>query len=185
MLLTLPLVPLFMWLIGTYTADLTRERWQALRALSNHFLDVVRGLPTLRAFGRARDEAAIVGEVSDRYRQATMETLRMSFLSGSVLELAATIGVAIVAVTSGRPARRRHLGLQAGLRVIVLAPSCICRSAGSAPNTTPVPTGWRWPERLFGLLDAPAAAGVGGPPRRPAPRWPGGARTGLVFVPVP
>ena len=63
MLLTLPLVPVFMWLIGTYTADRTRERWQALRALSSHFLDVVRGLPTLRAFGRAREEAAIVGEV--------------------------------------------------------------------------------------------------------------------------
>ena len=101
MLLTLPLVPVFMWLIGTYTADRTRERWQALRALSSHFLDIVRGLPTLRAFGRAREEAAIVGEVSDRYRRATMETLRISFLSGSVLELAAMIGVAIVAVTAG------------------------------------------------------------------------------------
>ena len=88
MALTLPLVPVFMWLIGTYTADRTQERWQALRALSRHFLDVVRGLPTLRAVGRAGDEAAVVAEVSDRYRRATIETLRISFLSGSVLELA-------------------------------------------------------------------------------------------------
>ena len=58
MLLTLPLVPVFMWLIGRYTEQRTRERWQALRRLSTHFLDVVRGLPTLRAFGRAEDQAA-------------------------------------------------------------------------------------------------------------------------------
>ena len=93
MLLTLPLVPVFMWLIGSYTEERTRERWQALRWLSTHFLDVVRGLPTLRAFGRAGAQAR-VGAVSERYRRATMETLRVSFLSGSVLELAATLGVA-------------------------------------------------------------------------------------------
>ena len=61
----------------------------------------MRGLPTLRAFGRGTDEVAVIAEVSERYRKATMETLRISFLSGSVLELAATIGVALVAVTAG------------------------------------------------------------------------------------
>src|SRR4051812_12988293 len=101
MLLTLPLVPVFMALIGRHTEQRTRERWQALRRLSSHFLDVVRGLPTLRAFDRAHDEAAAVAEVSERYRAATMATLRVSFLSGSVLELAATLGVALVAVTTG------------------------------------------------------------------------------------
>ena len=101
LLLTLPLVPVFMWLIGRYTEDQTRRRWQSLRLLSTHFLDVVRGLPTLRAFNRAEAQAANVAEVSDRYRQATMATLRVSFLSGSVLELAATLGVALAAVTVG------------------------------------------------------------------------------------
>src|SRR4029077_15379623 len=67
MLLTLPLVPVFMWLIGTYTEERTRERWEALRDLSIHFLDVVRGLPTLRALGRARAEAERIGVVSERY----------------------------------------------------------------------------------------------------------------------
>ena len=57
MLLTLPLVPVFMWLIGRYTEERTRERWLALRLLSTHFLDVVRGLPTLRAFNRGRAQA--------------------------------------------------------------------------------------------------------------------------------
>ena len=100
MLLTLPLVPVFMWLIGRYTEQRTQERWQALRLLSTHFLDVVRGLPTLRAFGRAQQQATTLAEVSELYRCATMDTLRVSFLSGSVLELAATLGVALVAVAA-------------------------------------------------------------------------------------
>ena len=101
MLLTLPLVPVFMWLIGRYTEQRTRERWQALQLLSAHFLDVLRGLPTLRAFNRGAAQTATVAAVGERYRRATMETLRVSFLSGSVLELAATLGVALVAVTVG------------------------------------------------------------------------------------
>ena len=68
MLLTLPLVPVFMWLVGRYTERRARERWQALALLSNHFLDVVRGLPTLRAFNRARAQAERIAEVSDEYR---------------------------------------------------------------------------------------------------------------------
>ena len=169
MLLTLPLVPVFMWLIGTYTADRTRERWQALRALSSHFLDVVRGLPTLRAFGRARDEAAIVGEVSDRYRRATMETLRLSFLSGSVLELAATIGVALVAVTAGVRLVDGSLGLQAGLAVIVLAPELYLpfRRLGAEYHSSA--DGLAVADRLFALLDAPAASGTGGRRLAPSP----------------
>src|SRR5262249_24540565 len=117
MVLTLPLVPVFMWLIGRYTEQRTRERWQALRRLSSHFLDAVRGLPTLRALGRADDEVAVLASVSERYRATTMETLRVSFLSGSVLELAATLGVALVAVTAGVRLVGGDLGLQAGLVV--------------------------------------------------------------------
>jgi thiol reductant ABC exporter CydD subunit len=169
MLLTLPLVPVFMWLIGTYTAERTRERWHALRALSSHFLDVVRGLPTLRAFGRARDEAAMVGAISDRYRRATMETLRLSFLSGSVLELAATIGVALVAVTAGVRLVDGSLGLQAGLAVIVLAPELYLpfRRLGAEYHSSA--DGLAVADRLFALLDAPAASGAGGMRLAPSP----------------
>ncbi|MGZ4203233.1 MAG: ABC transporter transmembrane domain-containing protein, partial [Thermoleophilaceae bacterium] len=81
MMLTLPLVPLFMWLIGRYTQQRTRERWDALRHLSGHFLDVVRGLPTLRAFNRAEAQAGSIAQAGERYHQATMSTLRVSFLS--------------------------------------------------------------------------------------------------------
>ncbi len=169
MLLTLPLVPVFMWLIGTYTADRTRERWHALRALSGHFLDVVRGLPTLRAFGRANRQAQIVGEASERYRKTTMETLRISFLSGSVLELAATIGVALVAVTAGIRLVGGSLGLQAGLTVIILAPELYLpyRRLGAEYHASA--DGLAVAERMFELLDAPAAVGAGGPMLAPNP----------------
>ena len=157
MLLTLPLVPVFMWLIGRYTEQRTRERWQALRRLSTHFLDVVRGLPTLRAFGRAEDQVRVVGEVGERYRAATMETLRVSFLSGSVLELAATLGVALVAVTTGCGSSDGSLGLEAGLTVIVLAPELYLplRRLGAEYHASA--DGLAVAERMFALLDAPAA----------------------------
>ena len=169
MLLTLPLVPVFMWLIGLYTEQRTRERWQALRQLSSHFLDVVRGLPTLRAFGRSQVQVAALGQVSERYRQATMQTLRVSFLSGSVLELAATLGVALVAVTTGVRLAGGGLSLQAGLTVIVLAPELYLpfRRLGAEYHASA--DGLAVAERMFALLDAPAAAALGGPLLAPSP----------------
>jgi thiol reductant ABC exporter CydD subunit len=122
MLLTLPLVPVFMWLLGRYTEHRAAERWDALRILAHHFADVVRGLPTLRAFNRSQAQREQIELVSDRYRVATMGTLRVAFLSGTVLELAATIGVALVAVTVGVRLVDGGIGFQAGLTVLVLAP---------------------------------------------------------------
>jgi thiol reductant ABC exporter CydD subunit len=169
MLLTLPLVPVFMWLIGRYTEQRTRERWLALRRLSSHFIDVVRGLPTLRALGRADDEVAVLASVSDRYRATTMETLRVSFLSGSVLELAATVGVALVAVTAGVRLVGGDLGLQAGLVVIVLAPELYLpyRRLGAEYHASA--DGLAVAERMFALLDAPDAVPAGGSQRAPSP----------------
>jgi len=122
MVITLPLVPVFMWLIGRYTEERTRERWDALRLLGNHYLDVMRGLPTLRAFNRSKAQAAAIADVSEQFRRTTMSTLRVGFLSGSVLELAATLGIALVAVTVGVRLDDGRLGLQAGLTVLLLAP---------------------------------------------------------------
>jgi thiol reductant ABC exporter CydD subunit len=122
MLLTLPLVPVFMWLVGRYTERRTERRREALRLLAVHFLDVVRGLPTLRAFNRGRVQTERIEQVSDEYRRATMSTLRVAFLSGTVLELAATLGIALVAVTVGVRLAEGGLGLEAGLTVLVLAP---------------------------------------------------------------
>src|SRR5690242_11941651 len=158
MLLTLPLVPLFMWLIGRYTEQRTRERWQALRELSSHFLDVVRGLPTLRAFNRGRAQAQSIADVSERYRRATMGTLRVSFLSGAVLELAATLGVALVAVTIGVRLVDGGLGLQAGLTVLVLAPELYLpfRRLGAEYHASA--DGLAVADEMFALIDAAPAA---------------------------
>ena len=167
LLLTLPLVPLFMWLIGRYTEEQTRKRWESLRLLSGHFLDVVRGLPTLRAFNRGEEQAASVAEVSERYREATMATLRMSFLSGSVLELAATLGVALAAVTVGVRLVDGGIGLQAGLTVLVLAPELYqpLRRLGAEFHASA--DGLAVAERMLDLIDADPARTVA--PQAPAP----------------
>jgi len=169
LLLTLPLVPVFMWLIGRYTAERTRERWLALRLLSTHFLDVVRGLPTLRAFNRGRAQATTIEEVGERYRRAAMGTLRVGFLSGSVLELAATLGVALVAVTVGVRLVDGGLGLRAGLTVLILAPELYAplRQLGAQFHASA--DGLAVAERLLGLLEAPAAVGRGGRLVPPSP----------------
>jgi ATP-binding cassette, subfamily C, bacterial CydD len=169
MLLTLPLVPVFMWLIGRFSEERTLERWQSLRLLSTHFLDVVRGLPTLRAFGRGRAQAETMDAVGERYRRATMGTLRVSFLSGAVLELAATLGVALVAVTVGVRLVDGTLGLRAGLTVLVLAPELYLplRRLGAHFHTSA--EGLAVAERMLDLLDAPGGLEAAGRVRAPSP----------------
>jgi ATP-binding cassette, subfamily C, bacterial CydD len=166
MLLTLPLVPVFMWLIGRYTERRTRERWQALRRLSTYFLDVVRGLPTLRAFNRSEAQAEQIASVSDRYRRTTMGTLRVAFLSGAVLELAATLGIALVAVTVGVRLVEGGLGLEAGLTVLVIAPELYLPLRNLAAQYHASADGLAVAERLLDLLEDSEGwpAGVGVPP---------------------
>jgi thiol reductant ABC exporter CydD subunit len=161
MLLTLPLVPVFMWLVGRYTERRARERWQALAVLSGHFLDVVRGLPTLRAFNRGEAQAARIAEVSDRYRRTTMETLRAAFLSGAVLELAATLGVALVAVTVGVRLVEGGLGFETALTVLVLAPELYAPLRNLAAQFHASADGLAVAGRLLDLVDAPPAVGSG------------------------
>jgi ATP-binding cassette, subfamily C, bacterial CydD len=169
MLLTLPLVPVFMWLIGRYTEEQTRERWLSLRLLSTHFLDVVRGLPTLRAFNRSRGQTAAIADVSERYRRATMGTLRVGFLSGAVLELAATLGVALVAVTVGVRLVGGGIGLQSALTVLVLAPELYLplRQLGAQFHASA--DGRAVAERILALLDAPPEVTLGGERLPPSP----------------
>jgi thiol reductant ABC exporter CydD subunit len=120
--LTVPLIPLFMVLIGLYTRNATDRQWRALSLLSGHFLDVVAGLPTLKAFGRAKVQAQRMAEVDARYRRATMGVLRVSFLSSLVLELLASLSVAVVAVSIGLRLLDGDLDLRTGLVVLILAP---------------------------------------------------------------
>ena len=187
MTLTLPLVPVFMWLVGRATEQHTKERWGALRLLSVHFLDVVRGLPTLRAFNRAEDEGARLRAVGDRYRRTTMSTLRVGFLSGSVLELAATLGVALVAVTVGVRLVGGSLGLEAGLTVLVLAPELYLPLRRLGAEYHACADGLAVADRMLGLIDAAPAAAASGRRRLPpsSGRRTGAARRRVVRVPVP
>jgi ATP-binding cassette subfamily C protein CydD len=169
MALTLPLVPVFMWLIGRASEQRARERWHALRRLSNHFLDVVRGLPTLRAFNRGQSQAETIAEVSEQHRVATMGTLRLSFLSGSVLELAATLGVALVAVTIGVRLVDGGVGLQVAMTVLVLAPELYLPLRRLGAEFHASADGLAVAERMLALLDAPATAVAGGGQRAPSP----------------
>nr|WP_216659085.1 thiol reductant ABC exporter subunit CydD [Nocardioides sp. zg-1230] len=120
--LTLPLVPVFAVLVGLTTRDRARTQWRELEALSGHFLDVVRGLPTLVAHRRARAQVETIRSVTHRYRRATVDTLKVAFASSSVLELVATLSVALVAVTVGLRLASGTIGFEVALTVLLLAP---------------------------------------------------------------
>ncbi len=122
LLLTAPLIPLFMVLIG-HTADaLTRRRWTALSRMGAHFLDVLQGLTTLKLLGRSREQVAAIARVSDRFREATMGVLRVAFLSALVLELVATLSTAVVAVQVGLRLLYGRLAFEQAFFVLLLAP---------------------------------------------------------------
>lgn len=120
--LTLPLLPVFAALIGKATADASDRRWRAMAALAGHFLDMMRGLPTLSAYGRANRQSITIREVSQRHRTATVATLKLAFLSSAALELLATISVALVAVSVGIRLTWGSIELGSGLAAILLAP---------------------------------------------------------------
>jgi len=119
---TLPIIPVFAVLIGLQTRAQTERQWQLLARLGGHFLDVVEGLPTLKLFGRAQAQIAVIGEVTDAHRRATMRTLRVAFLSALVLELSAAIATALVAVEVGLRLLAGHLPYQTALLVLLLTP---------------------------------------------------------------
>ncbi len=130
----IPLIPVFMVLIGQYTQDRTDRQWAALQRLAGHFHDVLVGLVTLRLFGRAEAQVANVRATADRYRVAIMRTLRVAFLSALALELLATLSVALVAVEVGMRLTTGQLVLSTALVVLLLAPevSMPIRRVGAA-----------------------------------------------------
>lgn len=119
---TVPLIPVFMVLIGWTTQRQQHRQWRTLELLSGHFLDVVAGLPTLKVFGRAKAQADSIRTVSEQYRRTTMTVLRVSFLSSLTLELLASLSVALVAVEIGIRLVDGSLSFFVGLFVLLLAP---------------------------------------------------------------
>ncbi len=120
--LCLPLIPIFMILIGWATQAVQRKQWDTLQHLAARFTDTVEGLGTLRLFGRERKAVASMGAISDGYRRETMKVLRITFLSGFMLEFIASISVAIIAVSIGLRLLGGEMTLAVGLFVLLLAP---------------------------------------------------------------
>lgn len=154
-LVTLPLIPVFMALVGWATEARSRQRQRALEVLAHHFSDVVAGLPTLKVFGRAKAQAAAVRRVTDKHRVASMASLRLAFLSSLVLELLASISVALVAVGIGLRLVEGRLGLETALVVLILAPEAYLplRQVGAQFHASA--DGVAASEEVFRVLETP------------------------------
>ena len=131
---TLPLIPVFMILIGKNTRDETAEAQAELHRLSDHILELVRGLPVIIGLGRERAQTRSMNALGQRYRERTMQTLRSAFMSSLALELITTISVALIAVLIGVRLVNGTLGLDTAILVLLLAPECYqpLRDVGAA-----------------------------------------------------
>jgi ATP-binding cassette, subfamily C, bacterial CydD len=152
---TLPLVPLFMWLVGVMTAGASERRLRTIERLGAQVLDLLAGLPTLRAFGREIGPGARVRALGDASRRATMGTLRIAFLSGMVLELLTTLSVAIVAVGVGLRLVEGMIALVPAIAVLVLAPEVYLplRRVGAEFHAST--DGLAAADRAFAVLERP------------------------------
>ena len=199
LLLTAPLIPLFMWLVGRGAEDMNQQQWLRLARLSARFLDTLQGLSTLRLLGASRREAAVVEQVSEEYRVATMRVLRVAFLSSVVLEFLSTVSIAMVAVLIGFRLMWGQMHFLQGFFVLLLAPEYYAPlralggvyhlrmdAIGAAQRLQPV-FELRPPLPAGGDAEQPGAdsrPGLGGGPAGSGPA-PGAARTpGLRFEDV-
>lgn len=122
MIVTAPLIPVFMILIGKGTEKLNQKQWRKLSYLSSHFLDVIQGMTTLKLFDASKREAVLVHKISDEYRLETMKVLRVAFLSSFTLEFFSTVSIALIAVTIGFRLMWGDMDFRHGFFVLLLAP---------------------------------------------------------------
>ncbi|MFF7161537.1 thiol reductant ABC exporter subunit CydD [Streptomyces sp. NPDC008086] len=155
---TLPLIPIFMMLIGWATQSRMDRQWQLLSRLSGHFLDVVAGLPTLKVFGRAKAQAESIRRITGEYRRATMRTLRIAFISSFALELLSTLSVALVAVTIGMRLVHGDMHLYDGLVILVLAPEAYLPLRQVGAQYHAAAEGLSAAEEIFEVLETPVPA---------------------------
>jgi len=169
---TLPLVPVFAALVGMATRDRAQRQWQALSSLAGHFVDVVRGLPTLVVHRRATAQSGTIRRVADAHRRATLATLRLAFASSAVLELVATLSVALVAVTVGLRLAGGSVGLPVALVVLLLAPEAYWPLRRVGAEFHAAAEGTATLTRALELLEAVPAHAAPLPATVP-PTWPG------------
>ncbi|HEY2302650.1 MAG TPA: thiol reductant ABC exporter subunit CydD, partial [Acidimicrobiales bacterium] len=152
---TVPLIPLFMALVGASTKARMQRQARLLERLAGHFLDVVAGLPTLKVYGRAKAQVAAIRDITERYRTATMATLKVAFFSSLILELLATFSVALVAVAVGLRLLGGHLTLAAALFVLILAPEAYLPLRSLGTNYHASAEGMKAAEDVFEVLERP------------------------------
>jgi ATP-binding cassette, subfamily C, bacterial CydD len=164
-----PLIPFFMVLVGSQAEAVNRRQWRQLLLMGAHFLDAVQGLATLKLFGRARAEIALVGRIADDYRRTTMASLRIAFLTSAVLEFFASLSIALVAVLFGARLLHGRIDFFPALLVLLLVPEFFLPLRGLATHYHARMSALAAAGRMFDLLDTPLPRRRGD---RPAPAAP-------------
>ncbi|MHC9046932.1 thiol reductant ABC exporter subunit CydD [Microbacterium saperdae] len=154
---TLPLIPLFLILIGIATRTVQQKQWHTLQRLAVRFADTVQGLATLRLFGREQRAADRIESTADEYRRETMKVLRFSFLSGFAMELLASLAVALIAVSVGFRLLSGDLSLEVGLFVLLLAPEAFLPIRQVGVQFHAAAEGVAATEDIFAVLDEAGA----------------------------
>ena len=185
---TLPVIPVFAVLIGLQTKAQTRRNWALLARLSGHFLDVVQGLATLKVFGRAKAQEQIIGRVTDEYRASVMASLRVAFLSALVLELAAAVATALVAVEVGLRLLYGHLDYSTALFLLLLTPEAFLPVRNAAAAFHASADGTAAATRVFEILDSEPDAPIESKPSpitsAPSPAAPAAGRPSPATSPA-
>ncbi|MBZ0290129.1 MAG: thiol reductant ABC exporter subunit CydD, partial [Anaerolineae bacterium] len=170
LLVTGPLIPFFMALIGMAAGALAKRQFSEMRFLGAHFLDVMQGLTTLKLFNRSRYQIETIQRLTGQFRQATMRVLRVAFLSAFTLEMLATLSVAIVAVEIGIRLLNGGIGFEQALFLLVIAPEFYLPLRALGAKFHNATEGKAAAERLYALLDIPAPTAVAEAAALPVPR---------------
>ncbi|KJR46971.1 Transport ATP-binding protein CydD [Desulfosporosinus sp. I2] len=161
LLLTGPLIPIFMILIGKLAQKKSLQQWQSLSWMSAHFLDVLQGITTLKVFGRSKDQIRVIERVSNSFRKATLSVLRIAFLSALILEFLATMSTALVAVSIGLRLVNGTFSYSLGLFLLLLAPEFYTPLRTLGSNFHAGLSGVNASRRIFEILDLPLMSNKG------------------------
>lgn len=157
LVVTGPIIPVFMVFVGYRAEAINNRQWRELLVMSAHFLDAVQGIATLKLFGRAQDEVALIARISDDYRRTTMAGLRVAFLTSAVLEFFASLSIALVAVIFGARLLHGHFDFFPAFLVLLLVPEFFSPLRGLATHYHARMSALAAAERIFDILDTKPA----------------------------
>ncbi len=161
LLVTAPLIPIFMYLIGSVTQVLTRKQWLGLSRMSAYFLDILQGLAALKTLGRSKQQIGLVEKVSEQYRYTTMDVLRVTFLSALIIELVATLSIAVIAVEIGVRLLYGRMAFEQAFFILLLAPEFYLPLRLLSTRFHASMPGNEAAARIYSILDAPGAEIIG------------------------